>query len=80
MQNEQLILETLMEIKSQLGQVSSKVETFASDLKSHVQDDKVLAEKVSRLENNQNKTKWFIAGVSATVSIIFSVLSTFFHK
>ena len=80
MQNEQLILETLMEIKSQLGQVSSKVETFAIDLKSHKEEDKELAAKVSTLENNQNKTKWFMAGVSATVSIIFSVLSTIFHK
>lgn len=74
MSNEALVLETLLEIKSQLGEVHATTNALSEKLTRHVEDDEVTAERVRTLELAQAKERgarktWAVLGTAvATVA------------
>jgi hypothetical protein len=68
MNNEALILETMLEMKSQLGEIHGTVRAVDEKFDKHVEDDAAVAERVRLLERAHDKQRgamkvWGLVGV-----------------
>lgn len=74
MNNEALILETMLEMKSQLGEIHGTVRAVDEKFDKHVQDDAAVAERVRLLERAHDKQRgamrvWGLVGVGLGTAI-----------
>jgi len=57
MSTDSLVLETLLEMKSHLGEIHGTMKSLDSKLDNHIADDNATAEKVRQLELAQAKER-----------------------
>ena len=81
MSADSLVLETLLEMKSHLGEIHGTMKSLDAKLDNHIADDNATAEKVRQLELSQAKERgarkvW--AFVAAAIGSGLSLLVTWF--
>ena len=69
--NKNLIMSTLMDIREDLGQIKAQVTAFNVALEKHKEDDKLVEQRVVKVENQISRARWMLAGVTLVLSLFW---------
>lgn len=63
-----VLLQTLLGIKEDLGELRSDVKTFHRELSDHIEDDKKLSEQIKGIDDAQKRIKWIAMGAAGVLT------------
>lgn len=77
---DQLILQTLMEIKSDLGRVEGSLDSLVTSVSTHMEDDKGYHEKASKRLGALERRGAYEKGIIVTASVLMTFVCSWIAR
>jgi len=76
MEKQDLVLNSLLEIKERLGSIDSTINSVSDKLESLSDDNKETEQRIAKLEDSQKKVKWLAMGAAGVIASVWHIIQT----